>query len=125
MTGCGGAIDFLASPDKQDNQPERTAYVVTLLPAPGTDAIRNLRHAVKRLKRSYALTCTGMTRTAGILKFPPRAIILSEAPEGGWLVLTPRGHGWLHGSRRDAFADARWFGRNHGLDVLESTTTSS
>jgi hypothetical protein len=27
---------------------------------------------------------------------------------GGWLVITPKGHAWLHGSRREALADKRW-----------------
>ena len=56
--------------------------------------------------------------TARIIKFPPRAILVSEAPEGGWYVIV-RSHGWLHGDRRSAIADARWLSRNYGLPVRE------
>jgi hypothetical protein len=27
---------------------------------------------------------------------------------GGWLVITHKGHAWLHGSRQAALADKRW-----------------
>ena len=63
--------------------------------------------------------------SARIVRFSPRAVFISEAPEGGWLVRTPRGHGWLHGARRSAITDARWLGRNYGLDVRELGTTST
>ena len=33
-----------------------------------------------------------------------------------------RSHGWLHGSRRSADADARWLSKNLGLAVFEATT---
>jgi hypothetical protein len=29
-------------------------------------------------------------------------------PDGGWLVLTHRGHGWLHGDRQSALEEKRW-----------------
>jgi hypothetical protein len=46
------AIQRRAAP----KQGQRQAYVVTLVPAPGVDdPIRSLRHALKRLKRSYGL----------------------------------------------------------------------
>jgi hypothetical protein len=57
-----------------------------------------------------------------IIRFPPRrsaAVWLFEAREGdGWLVLA-RGHGWLHGSRLDALADARWLAHNLGYPIRE------
>jgi hypothetical protein len=62
--------------------------------------------------------------TAHLIKFPRQFITITSA-EDGWLVLTPRGHGWLHGSRRSANADARWLSKNLGLAVFETTTTTS
>ena len=62
--------------------------------------------------------------SARIIKFPQRAVFVTEG-DGGWLVLTPRGHGWLHGDRRSADADARWMGKNLGLAVFETTPTTS
>ena len=59
--------------------------------------------------------------TARVLRFPARvaaAIFISEAAERGWLVLA-RGHGWLHGSRAEALADAQWLAWNLGLPVRE------
>ena len=38
---------------------------------------------------------------------------------GAWLVLALE-HGWLHGDRCSAFADAQWLGRNLGLPVRET-----
>jgi hypothetical protein len=38
----------------------RPGYVLTLMPAPGTDAIRNLRGALKVLGRRFGLRCTGI-----------------------------------------------------------------
>jgi len=37
-------------------------------------------------------------------------------PDGGWLVITHRGHAWLHGSRQAAieekhWLDAQWWGQ--------------
>jgi hypothetical protein len=60
--------------------------------------------------------------TAHILRFPARnaaAIFISKAVEGGWLVLA-RDHGWLHGDRRAALADAHWLAWNLGLPVREA-----
>jgi hypothetical protein len=36
------------------------------------------------------------------------ASIVREPDGDGWLVLTPRGHAWLHGSRQAALDDKRW-----------------
>jgi hypothetical protein len=41
---------------------------------------------------------------------------LLKQPEGGWLVITHRGHAWLHGSRQAAieekhWLDAQWWGQ--------------
>jgi hypothetical protein len=41
----------------------------------------------------------------------PIARIVADR-DGGWLVITPRGHGWLHGSRKDALRDQRWLTEN-------------
>ena len=54
--------------------------------------------------------------SARILRFPPRAVFVAKAPEGGWYV-TVRSHAWLHGDLRAAIKDARWLGKNLGLDV--------
>ena len=43
---------------------------------------------------------------------------LLQASEGGWLVLAGS-HGWLHGDRRAALADAHWLAWNLGLAVRE------
>jgi hypothetical protein len=59
---------------------------------------------------------------SNIIRFPARnaaAIFVSEAAEGGWLVLA-RDHGWLHGDRRSALADAQWLARNLGLSIREA-----
>jgi hypothetical protein len=57
-----------------------------------------------------------------LIRFPPRrsgVVWLLRAHEGGWLVLAS-GHGWLHGSRSDALATARWLAGNLGLPIRES-----
>jgi hypothetical protein len=57
--------------------------------------------------------------TASILQFPQRhkrsIRVVRERAGAGWLVLTPRGHGWLHGSYASAIADAQWLAANHGF----------
>jgi hypothetical protein len=56
-----------------------------------------------------------------VVRFPDRrrtAIFILDA-DGGWLVLGPRGHGWLHGDRAAALDDAAWLSRNMGLPVRE------
>jgi hypothetical protein len=37
----------------------------------------------------------------------PIAHIIPE-DGGGWLVITYRGHGWLHGDRQSALKEKRW-----------------
>jgi hypothetical protein len=54
--------------------------------------------------------------TATILQFPPFAVRIVREDDV-WLVLAARGHGWLHGSRSEAAADAVWLSRNHGVPV--------
>jgi hypothetical protein len=39
--------------------------------------------------------------------------------EDGWLVLGLRGHGWLHGDRQSALADAAWLAANLGMRIRE------
>ena len=56
--------------------------------------------------------------TATILPFPPFAIRIVREDEA-WLVIAARGHGWLHGSLSEAFANAIWLSRNHGVPVLD------
>ena len=50
-------------------------------------------------------------RARGIVVALPIARIVADR-DGGWLVVTPRGHGWIHGSRRDALRDQRWLTEN-------------
>jgi hypothetical protein len=61
--------------------------------------------------------------TAVVVRFPPRRIrsilIVREREGDGWLVLA-NSHGWLHGDRRAALADARWLARNLKLPVREA-----
>jgi hypothetical protein len=56
--------------------------------------------------------------TANILRLDPRRspavwVARVERP-AGWLVVAAD-HGWLHGSYRDALADARWLAKNRGF----------
>ena len=55
--------------------------------------------------------------TAHILQFPPFVVRLSEVDEA-WLVIC-REHGWLHGSRADASANAYWLAKNHGVPIID------
>jgi hypothetical protein len=60
--------------------------------------------------------------SAAVIRFPMRCaacIRLMHEADGAWLVLA-YSHGWLHGDRRAALADARWLGRNLGLPVRET-----
>ena len=43
----------------------------------------------------------------GIVVAAPFVRVMRER-DGAWLVVTHRGHGWLHGDRRSALADKRW-----------------
>jgi hypothetical protein len=57
-----------------------------------------------------------------IVRFPLRrigSILIVRERGGGWLVLAGS-HGWLHGDRRTAFADAHWLARNLGLPMREA-----
>ena len=64
--------------------------------------------------------------TVHFSKFARHGVIITPASSGGWLVLTPRRHGWLHGSLTDARKDAAWLAKNFGgLAVLEVTTTTT
>jgi hypothetical protein len=38
----------------------------------------------------------------------PITRIIPELEGGGWLVITHRGHAWLHGDRQAAIEDKRW-----------------
>jgi hypothetical protein len=56
-----------------------------------------------------------------ILNFPtPPIRVQRERGSEGWLVLTPAGHGWLHGSHRDAMLDAGEIADGFGLTVRSS-----
>jgi hypothetical protein len=89
-------------PAKQDYRP---VFTITLRPEPGTDGIRALRRLLKRALRGYglrALSCIeGQVVTAPIARIIPER-------EGGWLVITHKGHAWLHGDRQSALEDKRW-----------------
>jgi hypothetical protein len=57
-----------------------------------------------------------------VIRFPPRRIaavfICRERDGAGWLALVGSS-GWLHGSRTEALAEAKWLSRNFGLPVRE------
>jgi hypothetical protein len=42
------------------------------------------------------------------------ACIMRER-DGGWLVVAPNGHAWLHGSREEALKEAGWLDRQYNL----------
>jgi hypothetical protein len=44
--------------------------------------------------------------------------ILREPDGQGWLVVTARGHAWLHGDRRSALEDKRWLGCKHARAAM-------
>jgi hypothetical protein len=56
-----------------------------------------------------------------VYRFPPRrsAAIRIVGDGAAWLVLA-REHGWLHGSRAEAIADAQWLALNLGIPVRGS-----
>jgi hypothetical protein len=58
-----------------------------------------------------------------IVRFPLRRVgsilIVRERGGDGWLVLAGS-HGWLHGDRRAALADAHWMAWSLGLPVREA-----
>jgi hypothetical protein len=63
-----------------------------------------------------------MSGTGAVIRFPPRrarCVRLVRDLAGGWLVIALE-HGWLHGDRRTALADAKWLGRNLGLPVRDT-----
>jgi hypothetical protein len=58
---------------------------------------------------------------ADIIRFPMRCtacIRLMREASGAWLIIALE-HGWLHGDRRAAVADARWLACNLGLPVRD------
>jgi hypothetical protein len=60
--------------------------------------------------------------TARVIRFPPRCshAIWITREDTAWIVLAGA-HGWLHGSRSDALATARWLARNLGFPIRELT----
>jgi hypothetical protein len=57
--------------------------------------------------------------TATVVRFPTQAVVIRKAPEGGWLVLGERGHGWLHDDHRAAMKDAAWLSKDLKFVVCE------
>jgi hypothetical protein len=60
--------------------------------------------------------------TATVIQFPRPAradAIRIRHRAGEWLVLTPKGHAWLHATLGAARADAQWLARNFGLPIRE------
>jgi hypothetical protein len=59
--------------------------------------------------------------SAIVLKFPPPPIrVQRERDDEAWLVLTPSGHGWLHGGFHAAMLDAEEVATGFGLTVRSS-----
>jgi hypothetical protein len=58
-----------------------------------------------------------------ICRFPLHRVrsilIVRERGGDGWLTLVGA-HGWLHGDRRSALADAHWLRWNLGLPIREA-----
>jgi hypothetical protein len=60
--------------------------------------------------------------SAIVLQFPQRhrdKVLILEAAEEGWLVVTPNAHGWLHGSHGSARDDAKWLAANFGVEIVD------
>jgi hypothetical protein len=59
--------------------------------------------------------------TAKILPFPPRGpfAVRIEREGQAWLVVC-RNHAWLHGSRREAVAEATELASGYGVQVNEA-----
>jgi hypothetical protein len=56
--------------------------------------------------------------SAIVIPFPrPMAIRVQQEPEGGWLVTTHRGHGWLHGNFGAAMLDAQEVANGFDLTI--------
>jgi hypothetical protein len=59
-----------------------------------------------------------------VLQFPSSralAVCVERERDGlTWLVITPRGHGWLHGSFKAALDDARAVAAGFGVSVISS-----
>ena len=52
---------------------------------------------------------------ATVTRFPRSfAIWIFPEAEGGWFVLAPHGHAWIHGDFQDACDDAEWLAENYG-----------
>jgi hypothetical protein len=67
-----------------------------------------------------------MNTTARILPFPlrgPFAVRIEREPPA-WLVIC-RDHGWLHGSREAALADAKRIAAGFGVAVHERSVTGA
>jgi hypothetical protein len=63
-----------------------------------------------------------MRQESAVVRFPPRrahCVRIVRDAAGGWLVIA-YSHGWLHGNRRAAIADAQWLARNLKLPVREA-----
>ena len=60
--------------------------------------------------------------TAAVVRFPfcriEPILIVRERGGDGWIVLAGS-HGWIHGDRRGALADAHWLRWNLGLPIRE------
>ena len=56
--------------------------------------------------------------TAHLRKFSERPIVVVEPHSDGWLVISPRGHCWVHADLGNAFADARTVAEGFGAWVL-------
>ncbi|MGA7737352.1 MAG: hypothetical protein WCB22_18195 [Pseudolabrys sp.] len=60
--------------------------------------------------------------TAQIIPFPPRApfAVRVQPDDDGWLVVC-RSHGWLHGNRLAALADANAIAQGFGASIAVSS----
>jgi hypothetical protein len=63
--------------------------------------------------------------SATVIPFPPRGpfAVIVERAGPAWLVIV-RQHGWLHGDRRKAIAEAREIARGFGVGVFTTGATT-
>jgi hypothetical protein len=61
---------------------------------------------------------------ARIIRLPVRSCIwiVEDSDCAPWLVLAPGGHGWAHGQKENAEADARWLSENFNMPIRSAAS---
>jgi hypothetical protein len=105
------------------------------LQGPGDSDIRRLRGILKTLLRRYAFRCIAAREVvaqahagapSALHDAPRRAPVAVRITreDKAWLVVVGA-HGWLHGDKRSALADAQWLAGNFGLPVRRANREDS